>query len=98
MENPNVVALYNEFHAKGLNIIGVSLDDDSTQWKNAIKKDALVWTQVSNLEGWEDSIAKMYTIEQIPTTFLLDQSGKIIAKDAHGESLKSKIKQQLGIK
>lgn len=98
MENPNVVALYNEFHAKGLNIVGVSLDEDANSWKTAIAKDKLTWTQVSNLKGWEDPIAKMYDVNQIPATFLLDSSGKIIAKDLHGEALKSKISQLLNQK
>lgn len=53
MENPNVVAIYNEFHDKGLNIIGVSLDKDETKWKEAIAKDGLTWTHVSNLKFWE---------------------------------------------
>jgi peroxiredoxin len=95
MENPHVVALYNEFHAKGLNIIGVSLDEDANSWKTAIAKDKLTWTQVSNLKGWKDPIAQMYEIEQIPTTFLLDSNGNIIAKDLSGETLKNKIEELL---
>ncbi|RZK10948.1 MAG: TlpA family protein disulfide reductase [Flavobacterium sp.] len=90
-ENPNVVALYNEFHAKGLNIIGVSLDTNITKWKEAIPKDKLTWTQISNLQGWEDPIAQLYKIEGIPATLLLDASGKIIAKDLRGDALKSKV-------
>lgn len=98
MENPNVVALYNKYHEKGLNIIGVSLDEDVESWKTAIAKDKLTWTQVSNLKGWEDSIAKMYEVEQIPTTFLLDSAGNIIAKDLHGEALRNKIDELLAKK
>ena len=95
-ENPNVVALYNEFHAKGLNIIGVSLDTNVTKWKDAIAKDKLTWTQISNLQGWEDPIAKQYSIEGIPATLLLDANGKIIAKDLRGEELKAKVASLLG--
>ena len=51
-------ALYNAFHSKGLNIIGVSLDEDLSKWKDAIAKDKITWTQVSNLKGWQDPIAK----------------------------------------
>lgn len=90
-ENPNVVAIYNELHSKGLNIIGVSLDEDPTKWKEAIAKDKLVWTQVSNLKGWEDPIAKQYKVESIPATFILDQSGNVVAKDLRGDELKAKI-------
>lgn len=95
-ENPNVVAIYNEFHSKGLNIIGVSLDEDPVKWKEAIVKDKLTWTHVSNLKGWEEPIAKQYKVESIPATFILDQSGKIVAQDLRGEELKAKIIELLG--
>lgn len=97
-ENPNVVALYNELHSKGLNIVGVSLDDDSSKWSDAIAKDKITWTQVSNLQGWKDPIAQLYKVEQIPTTFILDGSGIIVAKDLRGEELRTKITQLLGAK
>ncbi len=95
-ENPNVVALYNEFHSKGLNIIGVSLDDDINDWKEAIAKDKISWTQVSNLKKWNDPIAKLYNIDQIPTTFILDSTGKIVAKDLTGQELRTKVEMLLG--
>ncbi len=94
-ENPNVVALYKEFHSKGLNIIGVSLDEDKTKWKDAIAKDKLSWTQVSNLKGWEDPIAAQYKVEAIPATFILDASGNIVARDLRGNELKEKISELL---
>lgn len=97
-ENPNVVALYNELHSKGLNIIGVSLDDNANDWKAAIAKDNITWPQVSNLKKWSDPIAKLYNVEQIPTTFLLDGNGKVVAKDLRGEELKAKVKELLGVK
>lgn len=94
-ENPNVVALYNEFHAKGLNIIGVSLDKDAGKWKAAIAEDKLAWNQVSNLKHWSEPIAKLYNVQSIPATFLLDASGNIVAKDLHGAELKAKITELL---
>ena len=97
-ENPNVVAIYNEFHSKGLNIISVSLDKDAIKWKEAIAKDKLTWTQVSNLKEMNDPIALQYNITQIPTTYLLDSNGKIVAIDLYGDRLKIKIKELLGIK
>ncbi|MGL2964735.1 TlpA family protein disulfide reductase [Flavobacterium sp. RSB2_4_14] len=96
--NPEVVSLYNEFNKKGLNIISVSLDDNAENWKSAIAKDGLTWTQVSNLKEMKDPIALQYGITQIPTTFLLDSNGKIIAIDLNGESLKSKINELLSKK
>jgi peroxiredoxin len=85
------VALYKELHSKGLNIVGVSLDKDAAKWKEAIAKDGLTWTQVSNLKFWEEPIAKQYNVEAIPATFILDASGKVVAQDLRGAELKAKI-------
>ena len=90
-ENPNVVAIYKELHSKGLNIIGVSLDKDAKEWKEAIAKDKLTWNQVSNLKFWDEPIAAQYKVESIPATFILDASGKVVAKDLRGEELRAKI-------
>lgn len=90
-ENPSVVAMYNELHAKGLNIIGVSLDDNSDKWKEAIAADKLTWNHVSNLKKWEDPIAKQYGIQSIPATFVLDAQGNVVAKDLRGAELKAKV-------
>jgi len=97
LENPNVVALYNTFHSKGLNIIGISLDKEGEgiNWKQAIEVDKLTWTQVSNLQYWNDPIAKKYNVKGIPATFILDASGKIVAKDLRGEELIAKIQELL---
>ena len=97
-ENPSVVALYAELHSKGLNIISVSLDDDANKWKAAIAEDKLSWTQVSNLKEMQDPIALQYGVTQIPTTILIDASGKIVARDLFGEDLKEKIQELLDIK
>ena len=97
-ENPNVVALYKELHAKGLNIIGVSLDKDAAKWKEAISKDGLVWPQISNLKFWDEPIAKQYNVQSIPATFILDATGTIVAKDLKGAALKAKIIELLNAK
>lgn len=90
-ENPNMVALYNEFHDKGLNIIGVSLDKDADKWKEAIAKDKLVWPQVSNLKHWEDPIAELYGVDALPATYVLNQYGVVVAKGLSGEALRKKV-------
>lgn len=94
-ENPSVVALYNEYHPKGLNIIGVSLDKDATKWKEAIAKDNLTWNHISNLKFWSDPIAELYHVKTIPATFILDANGKIIARDLRGPELRAKIAELL---
>lgn len=98
-ENPNVVAMYNELHSKGLNIMGVSLDNPNgkEKWIEAIKKDGLTWPQISNLKGWQDPIAVMYNIKSIPATLILDKDGKIVAKNLRGEALKAKVKELLDV-
>lgn len=95
MENPTVVALYNELHPKGLNIIGVSLDKDAAKWKEAIAADKLTWGQVSNLKFWDEPIAVQYGVKSIPATFILDATGKIVARDLRGDELKAKVKELL---
>lgn len=98
IENPNLVTLYKEFHAKGLNIISISLDKDKAKWQAAISQDKLTWTQLSNLKEMNDPVALQYGVTQIPTTFLLDASQKVVAIDLRGAELNAKIKQLLGIK
>ena len=97
-ENPNMVALYKELHAKGLIIIGVSLDKSAKAWKEAIAKDGLTWTQVSNLKFWDEPIAKQYKVEAIPATFVLDASGNIVAQGLNGAALKAKVVELLAKK
>jgi peroxiredoxin len=81
-----------------LNIISVSLDENKESWTKVIKQDKLTWTQVSNLKEMKDPIALQYGVIQIPTTFLLDAKGKIVAIDLRGNDLKAKIKELLSIK
>ena len=96
-ENPLIVELYNEFHAKGLEIVGVSLDDTlqfkngKQNWITAIETDRLSWQQVSELQGFESSVCKQYGIESIPSTFLIDKEGYIIARNLRGTSLRNKL-------
>lgn len=97
-ENPNLVALYKEFHDRGLNIVSVSLDQpgDDKRWKEAIAKDGLTWTHVSNLKYWDDPIAKLYGVEAIPKMFLLNEVGVVVAKDLRGDELKKKVAEFIG--
>jgi peroxiredoxin len=90
-ENPNMVALYKDFHGKGLNIIGVSLDKKAEDWKAAIAKDGLTWTEVSNLKFWDDPVAANYNVEEIPQTFVLNQYGVVVSRGLKGEALRKKI-------
>jgi thiol-disulfide isomerase/thioredoxin len=90
-ENPNVVKLYQKYNSKGFEIIGVSLDKTKEDWIKAIKDDQLSWLHVSDLQFWQNSAARLYSVNQIPTSFLLDKEGKIIAKSLRGEQLAAKL-------
>lgn len=92
-ENPMVVKAFQQFKGKGFTIVGVSLDQPGAKekWMDAIHKDALTWTHVSDLKYWENEVAKQYGIRAIPQNFLLDPSGKIIAKNLNGETLEKKL-------
>jgi peroxiredoxin len=90
-ENPNVVATYKEFHDKGFDVLGVSLDKDKTNWLKAIDDDNLVWHHVSDLKYWNSAAAKLYGVNSIPHTILLDKNGVIIAKNLRGDALKEKL-------
>ena len=94
-ENPNVVAVYNQYKDKGFTVFGVSLDDDKGKWQQAIQADGLSWQHVSDLRRWESVAARDYGIESIPTNFLLDKEGKIIARDLRGPALEAKLAEVL---
>ena len=90
-ENPNIVAVYNDYNSKGFDIIGVSLDTDKNNWIKAIEKDSLTWSHVSDLQGWNSAAGKLYAVNAIPHSVMLDRNGTIIAKNLRGEELRDKI-------
>jgi peroxiredoxin len=95
--NPNLVRLYDQYKSQGFEIIGVSLDDttkstnEKAKWLNAIKDDNIRWTQLSDLIGADSETAKTYGVKSIPSTFLIDGNGYIIAKDLKGTLLNKKL-------
>jgi peroxiredoxin len=95
-ENPNVVKVFGEFHKKGFDIIGVSLDQDKDSWVKAIADDKLTWTHVSDLKYWGSDAAKLYAVNSIPSNLLLDDKGIIIARNLRGDDLYKKIKEVIG--
>lgn len=90
-DNPHVVELYNKYKADGFEILGVSLDKTQDRWEQAVAKDNLTWTHVSDLKGWSNAVAKMYSVSSIPHTVLLDKEGKIIARKLRGPSLDKQL-------
>lgn len=81
VESPKLVETYNTYKEKGLTILSVSLDKSDASWRKAIENDKLNWNHVSHLKRWEDPIAAQYGVTSIPQLFLLDEKGKVVAKD-----------------
>lgn len=99
-ENPNVVKNFQQYKDKNFTVLGVSLDRPSAKeaWLNAIHKDGLDWTQVSDLKFWNNEVAKQYGIRSIPQNFLIGPDGKILAKNVRGEELGKKLEEVLAAK
>lgn len=97
-ENPNVVENYKKFNAKNFTVLGVSLDrpGQKDRWLEAIKEDNLTWTHVSDLQFWNNAVARLYKIQSIPQNYLLDPEGKIVAKNLRGPALEAKLCELLG--
>ncbi|ODT35707.1 MAG: alkyl hydroperoxide reductase [Niabella sp. SCN 42-15] len=91
VENPNVVNAYNRFKDKNFTILGVSLDEDKNAWLDAIKKDQLAWTQVSDLKQWQSMVIPLYQFDGIPYNVLLDPQGNVIAESLRGAELEAKL-------
>lgn len=92
-ENPNLLKQYTQYKDKGFDILGVSLDDDKQKWAQAIEKDGMPWTQVSDLKGWNNEIGRLYGVRAVPASILLDREGKIIGINLRGESLNKKLEE-----
>jgi len=90
-ENPNVVNAFEKYKNKNFTVLGVSLDDDKSNWIEAIKADKLNWLQVSDLKKWESVVVNAYQIDGIPFNVLLDPEGKIVATDLRGEALQNTL-------
>ncbi len=90
-EMPTVVKAYANYHAKGFEVVGVSLDNEREAWLNAIEQLQMPWPHVSDLKGWECEGARLYHVQSIPANILVDQQGKIVASNLRGEGLLNKL-------
>jgi len=93
MENPNVVAAFNKYKDKNFTILGVSLDAEKPNWLQAIHHDNLTWTHVSDLKQFQNAVAELYHIKEIPQNILVDPTGKIVARNLRGDALLQKLDQ-----
>nr|WP_121271854.1 TlpA disulfide reductase family protein [Pedobacter schmidteae] len=97
-ENPNVVAAFHKFKDKNFTVLGVSLDQPGRKedWLNAIKKDQLDWTQLSDLQGWKNAASVLYGVSGIPQNYLIGPDGKILGSNLRGDALHAKLAELLG--
>jgi peroxiredoxin len=95
MENPNVVAAYNKYKDKNFTILGVSLDAEKPNWIQAIHSDNLAWTHVSDLKQFQNAVAELYHIKEIPQNILIDPSGKIVGRNLRGPALDQRLNELL---
>jgi peroxiredoxin len=89
--NPTMVKIYNKFKNKGFEIIGISFDRDKTEWTEAIEADKLSWRHVIDTDGFKGDAARLYAINLIRNTVLLDPQGVIIARGLRGDALEEKL-------
>ncbi len=94
-ELPNVKRCYEKYKSKGFEIYGVSLDKERDEWIEAISKEGLTWPQVSDLKFWESEAVRIYAVQSIPFTVLIDKDGKILATDLRGADLDEKLAEVL---
>lgn len=92
---PELVSLYHQYRSKGFEIYGISLDEKTADWKKAVATDKITWIQVNEPGGWNGPTATAWKIEQLPSSFLLDRTGKIIRIDPSGKDLRTLLEQLL---
>ena len=95
-EMPEVKALYEKYHAKGFDIVGVSFDNKEKAWKDAVQNMGLPWHHMSDLKGWQCAAAGIYGINSIPATLLVGPDGKIIANGLRAHQLAEKLAEIFG--
>jgi peroxiredoxin len=94
-ENPNVVKAFNKYKDRNFTVLGVSLDREKDDWLEAIRKDNLHWTQVSDLKEWKSAAVSTFDFDGIPFNILLDPTGKVIGQSLRGEELDQKLAEVL---
>jgi peroxiredoxin len=93
--NKKLVKLYSKYKAQGLEIFGVSFDEDDADWKKAIKKDKITWTQVTDNRGFDAKTGAQWNINAIPTSYLINKEGKLVGMDLEGKDLENAVKDLL---
>ena len=82
---------YKDFHAKGLEIVGVSLDQRKADWTAAVEELHMAWPQMSDLKGWNSKAVALYGIQGIPFSVLINQQSEIVGQDLRGDALHQRL-------
>lgn len=102
-ENPNVVAAYKKYKKtkfkngkKGFTVFSISLDSSADRWEAAIKQDNLAWpSHICDFKKWKSKYKMIYRVNSVPSNFLIDKDGIIIAKQLRGPALEKELKKYL---
>ncbi len=94
-DNKELVSIYKEFNKEGLEILTISLDENKTSWISVAKKNGIVWHQVVDVHGWGSKMVDLYNVDHVPSNYLIDKNGIIVAKNEYGDNLKEIIKKEL---
>jgi len=92
---PHLEAAYQTYKDKGLEIVGISLDTDATEWQSAIQKWGMPWPQISDLKGWKSEAITRYAIGSIPHLTLIAQDGTIVARNIKARDLNEELEKLL---
>ncbi len=89
---PNLLRMYNRFHGKGVEFVGVSFDDNATAWQEAVRKYNIPYTQVSELKKWkETAVSPLYGVKWIPSLYLIDPEGKVVLSTVVSDKVEAKL-------
>ncbi|HEV7781262.1 MAG TPA: TlpA disulfide reductase family protein [Chitinophagaceae bacterium] len=91
--NKGLLKIYDKFKDKGFEIYSVSLDNEAEDWVRAIKKDKISWMQVIDRGGWETPTARKWNIYALPTSYLINKDGNLLAMDLVGKDLEKALKE-----
>jgi alkyl hydroperoxide reductase subunit AhpC len=88
---PSVIALYNKYHDKGFEIIGISLDKDLVKFENYLSQNRITWPQYYDGKGWDNKISSRFGVMGIPATVLIDKNGIVRFTNLHGQYLENAV-------
>ena len=86
-EMSNIAMIYRKYHSLGVEVVGVSFDEDQRAWNNCVKNHDMIWPQLGELKGWNNQVAETYGVKSIPHTIVVNQKGEIVARGLRGEKL-----------